>query len=585
MALDPSIPLSFKAPEPASPLASIGQLMQMRGLASEVALRGAQTEQAQANTTDIQAQAQGRQRDLADQQTLQQAMGDADHPEYKAAAAKGDFSFLDGKVQPASQLKFATAQLGKIKEQAAVDSTTLANTQAYHKQLGDTIFGLSQLPVEDRAGAAASAIGELSKLPGAKKLADLSTMDFSDAGLKKYAADNNAATEYWGAVNTQKTAQQKIDTDAALAQKDLGQGAAGQASALETRSKMADQQYGQAVQSIASNPPKDAQAYSDLVDSLPHATAARMLAAMPIANYDPAKAAALLSRSALTPEQAATTAQAQAREAETLRHNRVDESTAGGRLAVERQRLAQTTGGVQLNPAQQSIAQKLADGEFNPAQLTRFPDKEALVAGAIAINPNWSPQTYATKRAFTDPQAKQSQNLGTISRIVEHIGRFESNSSKMGFAPVFAMGTNLSGDAAALHSDSKGISAELEKLLAGGVGTEGQTKAWEKALTSPLEAVRKGAIDEISQLIGGQYAGMNQSYKAGTGKDLPQDQFVSPHGREWLQSNGINVTGAASGAKPAGGGVPTPASQAEFAALPKGAQFKKPNDPATYVKQ
>jgi len=242
MPIDPSIPLSFKAPE--SPLASISQLMQVRGLSSEIALRNAQTEQAQANTGDIQAQALGRQRDLADQQTLQQAMGDADHPEYKGAAVKGDFSFLDGKVQPSSQLKFATAQLGKIKEQAAVDTTTLANTQAYHKQLGDTIFGLSQLPVEDRAGAAASAIGELSKLPGAKQLADLSTMDFSDAGLKKYAADNNAATEYWGAVNTQKTAQQKIDTEAALAQKDLGQGAAGQASALETRSKMADQQYG-----------------------------------------------------------------------------------------------------------------------------------------------------------------------------------------------------------------------------------------------------------------------------------------------------------------------------------------------------
>ncbi len=34
-----------------------------------------------------------------------------------------------------------------------------------------------------------------------------------------------------------------------------------------------------------------------------------------------------------------------------------------------------------------------------------------------------------------------------------------------------------------------------------------------------------------------------------------------------------------------GAGVPTPATQAEFNALPTGAQFKKPNDPKVYVKQ
>jgi hypothetical protein len=190
-----------------------------------------------------------------------------------------------------------------------------------------------------------------------------------------------------------------------------------------------------------------------------------------------------------------------------------------------------------------------------------------LVAGAIAKNPNWTPQTYATKKAFEDPQSKQSQNLGTISRIVGHIGRFEKNSNKLGVSPSFLTGVNLSGLAAATHEDAHAISAELEKLVSGGVGTEGQVKAWQNSLTSSNPQIRQSAIDEISQLIGSQYEGMSQTYKTTTGSDLPIEKYVSPAGREWMKAKGIGSTGAAAPA------IPTISDHATYDKLPSGSVY------------
>ena len=53
--------------------------------------------------------------------------------------------------------------------------------------------------------------------------------------------------------------------------------------------------------------------------------------------------------------------------------------------------------------------------------------------------------------------------------------------------------------------------------------------------------IRQAAIDEISKLIGSQYEGMSQTYKAGTGADLPVQKYVSPAGIKWMQSKGINA--------------------------------------------
>lgn len=233
------------------------------------------------------------------------------------------------------------------------------------------------------------------------------------------------------------------------------------------------------------------------------------------------------------------------------------------------------SGGVPLTPQQQSIADKLASGDFNPAQLARFPDKEVILAGAILKG--WSQSTYDTKQAFDNPKNKQSQNLGTISRIVGHINRFEENSAKMGIDPIYGMGgANLTGLQKSLSEDSHAISAELEKLVSGGVGTEGQTKQWQSDLRSSFPGVRQQAINEISKLAGSQFESMNQTYKTGIGKDLPLEKYVTGEGRKWLQKNGINVSGETESAAPSAGPVKI-ANEADFNNLKSGTEFIDPD--------
>lgn len=196
----------------------------------------------------------------------------------------------------------------------------------------------------------------------------------------------------------------------------------------------------------------------------------------------------------------------------------------------------------QLSPTNLAIAKKLAVGDFNPAQLGRLPGKEAIIAGAIALNPNWTPQTFETKESFTNPEKLQAKNLGTISRIVGHIGRFEKNSQSLGVAPLYGVaGVNFGGTAKSISEDAHAISAELEKLASGGVGSEGQIKSWQADLRSTLPGVRQKAVDEISHLVGSQYEGMAQTYKAGTGFDLPVKKFLTPDAQAWMTSKGINI--------------------------------------------
>ncbi len=192
-----------------------------------------------------------------------------------------------------------------------------------------------------------------------------------------------------------------------------------------------------------------------------------------------------------------------------------------------------------LSDSQKAISQKVAEGDMSFEQLSRLPDKEAIIAGAIEINPDLTRNTFATKKAFTDPASKQSQNLGTISRIVGHIGRFEKNSEELGLSPSMMIGKSLTGSAAAVANDAHAIAGELEKLVSGGVGSVGQIREWQEALKSSRAGIRKAAIDEISQLIGSQYEGMQQTYKTGTGHDLPIEKYVSPEGRKWMAAKGI----------------------------------------------
>lgn len=519
MPLDPSIPLAFKPTVAAeSPIATVSHLMQMRGMASEVALRNAQTE-------NIEAQAEGRRAEMNEQNIIRDAMKD---PEIAKQIGGGDFSALNGRVSIGTLDKMTKSATDHHKDLATATKTDLENRNTALESIYQSVNGLRSLKDPASINQAIPSLVQQLTADGTFKNAKIDpaqipTSITSIDDLNQWLASTNLLQGANKAALATKTAEgaakapyeKTVTTDKGI----MG---------FNPESGKYDIEVGQAPEKKA-NAPATITTDKGIFQFNPESD--RYDIAVGGAPPKGDSAEARFESEFLRTHPGATIAQAQ-------RANKLNQHIAapGDGPAVP------------LNHDQQSIAEKLASGDFDPRQLTRIKNKEGIIAAAIDINPDWTPNSYATKRAFTDPQGKQSQNLGTIARIVEHIGRFESNSAKMGTAPVYAMGYNTSNDASALRTDTKGISAELEKLLAGGVGTEGQTKAWESALNSPIESIRKGAIDEISQLIGGQYTGMNQSYKAGTGKDLPQEQFVSGHGRAWLQKNGINVTGSASGA-------------------------------------
>lgn len=299
------------------------------------------------------------------------------------------------------------------------------------------------------------------------------------------------------------------------------------------------------------------------------------------AKFANAKTPADFLRIGQTPAESVTSDQAAQREADAEKDRKITQGFEGQRVALSQKEYQQKYGDVlgQMSPNNRAIAEKVASGEFDPAQLGRMPGKEAILAGAMAINPAWTPQIYAAKKSFTDPGQIQAKNLGTISRIVGHIGQFEQNSQNMGFAPAYAMGVSRTGDQNKLNEDAHAISGELEKLVSGGVGSAGQTRQWMDSLHSPSAEARQKAVDEISQLVGSQYESMNQTYKSAVGTDLPISKYVTPAGQAWMKSKNINVGGNA----PAAAGPAQPAQAPQGAAPPVPAKLTSADVGKTFI--
>lgn len=183
--INAAIPLSVNPPaQPTNIMASLGQLMSIRDAASQIALRNQQTLQAQQQTQNIQAEQQQRNRDLADQDTLQKSLTDPDHPEYAKAAGSGDFSFLNGKVQPKSQVAWKASSLDSQQKAALLDKDTLANSAARHQEIEKSLTGLYQMAQDPKQGPAAAAQAYptmLAHLQGEGYLKDLNPAAIPDS--------------------------------------------------------------------------------------------------------------------------------------------------------------------------------------------------------------------------------------------------------------------------------------------------------------------------------------------------------------------------------------------------------------------
>lgn len=141
------LPLEFK---PTVPLAqggvNVGQLMQARGLASEIALRSAQTEQAQQQSQNIAAEAQAKNMDLRDANYLQKAGLD---PAMHAALALGDTSGVSGHVQLKTEQAIQANALKVQQDRSTLTTSDLANRNTASKSIGDAVAGLQSMTKPD----------------------------------------------------------------------------------------------------------------------------------------------------------------------------------------------------------------------------------------------------------------------------------------------------------------------------------------------------------------------------------------------------------------------------------------------------
>ena len=269
----------------------------------------------------------------------------------------------------------------------------------------------------------------------------------------------------------------------------------------------------------------------------------------------------------LTSQEQVTTAEAAKRDAQTAANERAHLSIEQSRLAIEQNKAKGALGSLTAND--QAIAGKLATGDFNPALLGRMPNKEAIVAGAISLNPNWTPQVYEVKKSFKD--GSDSTAIGGMARVLGHLESYAKNSADLGFSPTAAVGmTDATAAQTRLGRDTSAISEEFGKLVKANALTQGEADRYEHALNSSREGIRSAAVDEITNLMKAQFESKFQKYKTGTGQVLPVDQFFDQHTQGLLQSHGALPDGYVAPGAPAPGPAPVAAPAAAAPPVPHG---------------
>lgn len=206
--------LTVRQPESPSPLQTVGALMQLRGQQGEMALRNAQLQQANAQTEDIHAQATQRNRDIADQNTIQEAMKD---PTVAQAIGSGDLTALNGKVQPKNLSGLQTQVLAQQQAIANKNKTDLELHTQQLGQLADGIAGLKLLGEQNPDGLAAAYSQWKNTVEGAKIVGTgrLPDQISGPEDLDKIAGVTGAYLGMHQKVQADQGAAQKIRTDAA----------------------------------------------------------------------------------------------------------------------------------------------------------------------------------------------------------------------------------------------------------------------------------------------------------------------------------------------------------------------------------
>jgi hypothetical protein len=143
MPSDPNIILGLNpVPPPPNPLATITQLSALKGQAIENQLRQQQIQTNAATQQNVQAEADQKNRDLADQNTIQQWLKDpANATALGSYDGTGAFP-LAGKIQPKTQEALQTSLVAQQKAALANTGEQRTLNDKMHGQIGDTLNGI-----------------------------------------------------------------------------------------------------------------------------------------------------------------------------------------------------------------------------------------------------------------------------------------------------------------------------------------------------------------------------------------------------------------------------------------------------------
>lgn len=543
-----AIPLQAQAPQPASPLQNIGQIMALGGQMSEIALRREQIKtQQQQQQLDQVEQAQ-KNRDLADQNTLAAKEKD---PDFMKRLYGGDLTALAGLgLQDKTVQTLNTHVNDTIAKKATTEKADLENQGVALGRLKDTAINLTYPDADGKEpdidtvnSRYQSARGEL-------------------AGLMQKAGFTAPLPESFGSMDQVRGIQANLHalqgaTEAALAQK-------------KTQGDI-DKSEGDAAQA-------QAQA-AHLTATLPKDQADAQIAKN---NADFAA-----KHGGLTPEQF-----------EGARHNKASEAVAGGELGLKQKTFDVTLGsgldalGQPLSPEAQKAAAMsdptaVAIAHYQippPPTQTRGGIPSPILRKVLAINPQYSAPSYAANKETAEkyaPGGVEGQKLTAADTALSHLHTLSAAGEglKNGDMQIFnrlgnALGVQL-GDTPKVAYDTvlNMVGPEISKAVIGAVGGEGErvaTAANFDSSKSPQQ--REAAIASAVNLLGTRYDKSSHAYEQQMGVPLPRT--LSP------DSQAIRQHYSGGGSAP----VPHVTSKAQFDALPSGSvyteddgkQYRKP---------
>lgn len=362
--LDSSIPLQVQNPQMPSPMQGMGTLMQLRSAMTEQALRGAQIVQAQQATEHVRAQTEQQQRDLADQNTIQELSKD---PAIATMMGAGDFTALQGKVQPKT-LDVIASKNAELRQHLATlgkDEIEIGNKR--HGMIEQTLTGLMDLPDDDARRLA---------YPGAI------------ASLRERGA--------LAGINPPDQISGKVEEIRDLAAKN------GVYHGLYTAALDAEKQRAATAASQAAQVASTAQAGLTGVQ----ADQARLK----LAGTDPVTGMTAVEQGEAANREAIR-AREEAAQKETARHNRQGEAIDFAKLAMEQKKYDATLGsgldanGQPLSPEalkQAAMLDPTANAIANyqiapPPATTRGGQPNPILRKALAINPNYKPGEFAAR--------------------------------------------------------------------------------------------------------------------------------------------------------------------------------------------